>query len=40
MLSIINHEIIDKSENYIENQLNDNFKILLEALLDISVKVK
>lgn len=40
MLSIINHEIIDKSENYIENQLNDNFKILLEALLDISVKGK
>ena len=39
MLSIISHEIIDKSDSYIKNQLNENFKILLNHFFNISVRV-
>lgn len=38
MLSIISHEIIDKSDSYIRNQLNENFKILLNHFFNISVR--
>ena len=39
-LSILLHEIYDKSDDFIEKQINDNFKQVLNQLLQLSCKVK